>query len=206
MKSVLISVKPKYCELIASGQKTVEVRKSKPKLETPFKCYIYCTKEKDYTELLWTGKNQIIGKFADKSNCKVIGEFVCDKIYHYSSSYGRGKAVEDLMDISDEEMERQSCLSQQKLNQYENSGNNHRWGLLGWHISNLKIYDKPKELREFYNICPEWEKERITNKCHKCPYLFKNDSDMCYQCSIEGEKHIKRPPQSWCYVEELEVK
>ena len=43
MKSVLISIQPKWCELIASGKKTVEVRKTKPKLETPFKCYIYCT-------------------------------------------------------------------------------------------------------------------------------------------------------------------
>lgn len=46
MKSVMISIKPKYCELIASGKKTVEVRKTRPKIETPFKCYIYCTKEK----------------------------------------------------------------------------------------------------------------------------------------------------------------
>ena len=47
MKSVLISIKPKWCELIANGKKTVEVRKSRPKIETPFKCYIYCTKIKN---------------------------------------------------------------------------------------------------------------------------------------------------------------
>lgn len=46
MKEVLISIQPKWCELIANGTKTVEVRKTKPKLNTPFKCYIYCTKEK----------------------------------------------------------------------------------------------------------------------------------------------------------------
>lgn len=45
-KSVLISINPKWCELIASGKKTVEVRKTRPKLETPFKCYIYCTNTK----------------------------------------------------------------------------------------------------------------------------------------------------------------
>lgn len=43
MKSVLISIKPKWCELIANGKKTLEVRKTRPKLEVPFKCYIYCT-------------------------------------------------------------------------------------------------------------------------------------------------------------------
>ena len=47
-KAVLISIKPKWCELIASGKKTVEVRKTNPKLDTPFKCYIYCTKAKDF--------------------------------------------------------------------------------------------------------------------------------------------------------------
>lgn len=44
MKSVMLSIKPKYCELIASGRKTIEVRKTKPKVETPFKCYIYQSK------------------------------------------------------------------------------------------------------------------------------------------------------------------
>ena len=41
MKSVFLSIQPKWCELIESGRKTIEVRKTKPKIETPFKCYIY---------------------------------------------------------------------------------------------------------------------------------------------------------------------
>ena len=43
MKAVLISIRPKWVEKIVSGEKTLEVRKTRPKLETPFKCYIYCT-------------------------------------------------------------------------------------------------------------------------------------------------------------------
>ncbi len=40
-KSVLISIKPKWCELIASGKKTVEVRKTKPAIKTPQSwCYV----------------------------------------------------------------------------------------------------------------------------------------------------------------------
>lgn len=49
-KAVLISIRPKWCERIASGEKTIEVQKTRPKLETPFKCYIYETRgfvEKD---------------------------------------------------------------------------------------------------------------------------------------------------------------
>ena len=41
-----MSIQPKWCELIASGKKTIEVRKTKPKFETPFKVYIYCTNNK----------------------------------------------------------------------------------------------------------------------------------------------------------------
>ena len=43
-RAVLISIKPEWCSLIATGNKTVEIRKSIPKLDTPFKCYIYCAK------------------------------------------------------------------------------------------------------------------------------------------------------------------
>ena len=41
--AVLISIRPKWCEKIISGEKTIEVRKARPKLATPFKCHIYCT-------------------------------------------------------------------------------------------------------------------------------------------------------------------
>ena len=44
MKSILQSIRPQYCELIAAGKKTIEVRKTRPKLDVPFKAYIYCTK------------------------------------------------------------------------------------------------------------------------------------------------------------------
>ncbi len=63
-KAVLISINPEWCELIASGEKTIELRKTKPKLKPPFKCYIYMTKDK---------KQQY-------GSGKVIGEFVCDCI------------------------------------------------------------------------------------------------------------------------------
>ena len=105
MKSVLISIQPKWCELIASGKKTVEVRKTKPKLETPFKVYIYCTKAIQHFSLgggmyatndtlyrLPTGEVKFgdgfellgswVGEYDENNffNGKVIGEFVCDEV------------------------------------------------------------------------------------------------------------------------------
>ena len=65
-KSVLISIQPEYCQLIADGYKIAEVRKNFPKLETPFKVYIYCTNGKGYSPDIEKGK--------------VIGEFLCEFI------------------------------------------------------------------------------------------------------------------------------
>lgn len=45
-KAVMLSIRPKWCEKICRGEKTVEVRKTRPKLNTPFRVYIYCTRDK----------------------------------------------------------------------------------------------------------------------------------------------------------------
>ena len=184
---VIISIQPKWCELIASGKKTVEVRKTKPKLQTPFKCYIYCTNGK---EKLWVLKEteraftpaKIASICAAKdvggtyqANGKVIGEFVCDRA-DYVRNYG------DAVDSYDCKA---SCLTAAEIIDYAKDKNGNFIYTYGWHISNLIIYDKPKELSEFV-------------KFEKCPYTGMVD------CSKWSEHHcLKRPPQSWCYVEEM---
>lgn len=165
-KAVLLSIQPKWCELIASGKKTIEVRKTKPKLPTPFKCYIHQTKR--------TWFYNIYSQIADWQG-KVIGEFVCDRIECFSVPYPafQGKMRQDILETS--------CLIYEQLHRYARGD-----ALYAWHISDLKIYDKPKELCEFSkpNIC------RRGRQKHQCIG--------CWDCEI------KRPPQSWCYVERLE--
>lgn len=161
MKSVLISIKQKWCELIASGIKTIEVRKTKPTIDTPFKCYIYKTT---------TGK--------------VIGEFVCDRVQSYECEFTDDGCYEEISSVFvDDEGDEfayiewsnegdlpyentnlytESCVRYDELKKYIGLGFKKNYG---WHISDLKIYDKPKELSEF---------------------------------------GLKRPPQSWCYVEEAQ--
>lgn len=146
MKSVLISIRPKWCEKIASGEKTIEVRKTRPKLETPFKCYIYCTNTRPY--LVWgdvfrgswvTEFTHLSGysrKEADKIwdvfNGKVIGEFVCDEIIVAPCGQYCNIPIN------------KACLDALKLMDYADEKT-----IYGWHISNLEIYDTPKELSEF---------------------------------------------------------
>lgn len=181
MKAVLISIKPKWCELIASGIKTVEIRKNRPKIETPFKVYIYQTK------FPWV--YDTYSKIANWQQ-KVIGEFICDNIIDiYKKSGSRFWGLE--------KYEKDSCLTAKEIGVYGN-GND----LYGWHISGLKIYNTPKDLCDFYTICPEWEKEEFTAKCYDCENYYENYDECFADCAIEGEKRIVRPPQSWCYADE----
>lgn len=135
-KAILISIRPEWCELIADGKKTIEVRKNRPRLETPFKVYIYCTKERNSYETLWTCG--VIGKFSDKANGRIIGEFVCDNIERFDVPF---PAYQNELDkrIMD-----RSCLKYSQLHRY--AGHN---CLYSWNISNLVVYETPKELSEF---------------------------------------------------------
>lgn len=188
MKAVLISIQPKWCELIASGEKTVEVRKTKPKLETPFKCYIYCTQGK-FADL------GVIGNEIYQKRGKVIGEFVCDKIdtYFYDEHIGyptpQYEGDESFYDcgkgywITCADLDK-TCLTEEELLGYGKAGS-----LVGWHISDLVIYDKPRELSEFIHT-----KEHVNKIMNSVAH---------WECGIDDEvaRKITRPPQSWCYVE-----
>lgn len=189
MKSVLISIQPKWCELIANGEKTIEVRKTRPKLETPFKCYIYCTKAKnkwslcDYEGAYQNSEGEIV--YAQQ---RIIGDFVCDKVEKFAVGSLRSDDIEKL-----------ACLSYAEMINYfykpeELDGNTSKFGY-GWHISDLKIYDTPKELNEFESPCS------YKGTCYYCARA-KFESDGTFLCNTE----INRAPQSWCYVEELKEK
>ena len=184
MKSVLISIRPKWCEKIASGQKTIEVRKSAPK-EVPFKAYIYETKGE--TETPWVDED---GHFIYKGRGQVVGEFVCDKVIRTCGWRLRGDTQKCAKRTTDEEtFPELACLTIDEIVKYAGSENRE---VCGWHISDLKIYDKPKELSEFCIPCK-------TN-CENCK------KPLFYDCWKEKGKIkvITRPPQSWQYVEELE--
>lgn len=182
MKSVLISIRPKWCELIANGKKTIEVRKRKPKLKTPFKCYIYETKSK--TEIPTFIDEE--GHAIYKGRGQVIGDFVCDTIYHFvQAGAGIMFADENFNLLTPQQARKTTCLNDIDIDDYLDNKDGY-----GWHISDLKIYNKPKELLEFIKPC---ENDLY---CEECA-MFRNFEDKCGNSALQ----IKRPPQSWCYVE-----
>ena len=178
MKAVMISIKPQWVHKILSGEKTVEVRKTAPKFKTPFKCYIYCTlsgSNELFREILngdvaeWNRE-----KWADRKG-NIVAEFVCDNIRVFDVPY---PAFQKEMDKSILE---QSCLTYYQLHRYA-----YHDKLYGWHISDLKVYEEPKKLTEYYG------------KCDK-PTMF--DCSFCHEFGTKSCKQMTRPPQSWCYVE-----
>ena len=179
-KAVMLSIRPKWVEKIANSEKTIEVRKTRPKMNTPFKCYIYCTLPK-YPHEDFIATNYPSPQFYGGG--KVIGEFTCDQIYEIRkrgipenfdycylslNEWGNDDIETEIRAIS------ASCVSKEELNAYGSKAPL----LYGWHISNLRIYDTPRELSEFTGL-------RDT-RFGAAPY------------------DIKRAPQSWCYVEVIE--
>lgn len=187
MKNVLISIKPEWVAKILNGDKTIEIRKTRPKCELPCKVYIYCTKEKSYLDRLVQNHNgfyytvrELVDFDADEygtyyniagKNGEIVAEFTLKRV--------------DTIEICDPDilingkqcsqphLEQSSRLKIDKIMNYIGYGDDHDgWGRdwdkgYAWHIDDLKIYDESRELCEF--IC---------------------------------RKPLKRPPQSWCYVEE----
>lgn len=148
--AVMLSIRPEWCYMIAEGKKTIEIRKSRPSMLLPFKCYIYQCKPKR-------------GDWNERDG-HVIGEFVCDKLI----------PIEVIGDAIQHYLYYGICNSCVPYDDIVSYIGNKRTGY-GWNITNLVIYDKPKEITDFYTE---------SNSTHDCPMFAK----------------MKRPPQSWCYV------
>lgn len=145
MKSVLISIRPEWCAKIASGEKTIEVRRTRPKLEPPFLVCIYCTSVKALPLKQYVKLHTQTGGAIDEWSGKVFASFVCDAICEIDCS----AAIPP-------ELGKQACLPLADIHEYIGAKG------FGWHISKKQIYDEPCEL---------------------------------------AEAGLKRPPQSWGYVE-----
>lgn len=164
MNNILISIKPQWCNLILNGRKTLEIRKSKPNLTTPFRCYIYCSEKNAQNPHHILEIHNSDGKII-KANGKVIGEFICDYIKEYSTELyeSDGEYYENIREVwqseddsSEEEYRiiasndngnlnhneilQKSCLSLDELKKYVGLGDSH---FFSWHISDFKLYDKP---------------------------------------------------------------
>ena len=179
MKAIMISIQPQWVSKILNKEKLVEIRKTMPKCKLPCKVYIYCTmpnkqenRKPHSWEVVWLKR--------------VVAEFTLNKV--------------DTIEICDPCVLRNgeqqdwhwfksnACLDSKEIMSYIGYGDDHDgWGNeyakgYAWHIDDLKIYDKPKELSEFSSILKRMKGKESRFSSHL----------------------LQRPPMNWCYVEELE--
>jgi predicted transcriptional regulator len=197
----MTSVSPYLCEKITNGQCKMLVRKSAPK-ETPFKAYIYCCKDNaKEIVLLKDYKNRF--SFGDYRKADghfygvVIGEFICDKVEVLFNTNGNPENY--MTDILPTVLQK-TALSFKEFQDYVGSRSDKN-NIYGWHISDLKIYDKPKELSEFKT--PPCEKPE--KACGNCQYRVVINTPDMYEvdCFVANGREISRPPRSYMYVEEI---
>lgn len=170
-KSILISIKPRFVADILNGHKTIEIRKTMPKCDLPIEVYIYCTKEK-----------------GSHYNCRLLRKY-CDKYmidtidYPTPKPYLNGKVVakftlnkvEKIEEALVGDIRKNACLSEKELLDYlfNKTG-------FAWHIDNLVVFDKPKELFNF-------EHEKVVEDY--------------FRGTARKLVLLTKAPQSWCYVE-----
>lgn len=181
MKSVYRSIKPYWLYLILIGKKTIEVGKTYPKAEDWNKeVFLHCSKDMKSFKRIPEKDREWMRKYLGKVACR----FVCDDIDKIAVFNDLLYCVKN----SQANKLSQMCLTIEKIKAYlggKNLGYN-------WHISNLVIYDEPKELSEF---------KKINRECWYADLgLAKRD---CPECK-NADCFLKRPPQSWCYVERSE--
>lgn len=207
MRSILISIKPQWVEKILSSEKTIEIRKTMPKCKLPCKVYIYCSKGQelwgDGTGETWYGIDenedmQLVHELNPtlaRLDGKVVAEFTLKEIRCW-----RPKGMLYGNEI------KKTCLTMPQLIKYAETNKEHCYA---WSIDNLKIYDKPFPVRAFTR-CDYYDSryEGCCDNCHHAhisyPEWVETREDL-YDCEITATccNHLKKAPQSWCYVEEL---
>ena len=205
MRAIMKSVSPRICKKVVNGDCTILVSKTVPKCEVPFKGYVCCTSAKPY---LYREANPPFELFLDSElyegegyddrlfSGKVIGEFVCDKIIEWQYDRGHQYYVDYPNDCTSyfPYLKCHSEATGLKCSEIEKLGKGKP--LYGLHISDLKIYDKPKELSEFERPCT------YKGICYSCERFRPNGIPLPAPYGF-CETKITHVPSNWCYVEEL---
>ena len=186
-KAILLSIKPKYVVDILNGKKTIEIRKTMPKCDLPIDVYIYCTKGKPRAILtdkgcvlankLAVGGNSIYksgysldGQVVAKFTLRKVEEITNQHWFHgrtfYTKTFGAYKLIQ------------KSCLSDKELSTYLKGKNGY-----AYHIEDLVIFDKPKELSEF-------------KRKYYLQYAGMSKNTIHYEL-----EPMTKAPQSYCFVE-----
>jgi predicted transcriptional regulator len=199
MREIMISIQPQFVEKILNKEKTIEIRKTMPKCELPCKVYIYCTKHNNYKNSLYlTDDDKYDVDYyvpSDENfilNGKVVAEFTLNKVKEYGYVYSPAMLMQGYYTKKGKELDySKTCLKLHEIEKYADDGHTLPKPIYAWHIDNLKIYDKPKELSGFLR----WNRTEENSPCANVKALYPTDCKKCMECKLT------KPPKSWCYVQ-----
>ena len=191
MKAIILGCSPQECNRILNGDQSLLIRKIKLKDDLPIDVYIYCTKGKPYLYRVDDDNRFELSNKArpleeeyvkdyNASNGKVVAKFTLNKVERFDTRLGHPKLYIGAC-ISDT-----WCL--------ENNYHDKDYNAYAWHIDNLEIFDKSKELNEFKAYCDEDFCHCYYGKCPKCSHLVYEDENLC-------DKKLTHAPKTWCYCE-----
>ena len=196
-KAILMSIRPKWVAKILNGEKTIEIRKKFP-IDYVGWVYIYNTKttKEGVLKLAYIGNKLEFVLSYDKTSKyqgKVVARFWCDKVEQVF--WHNPRKDEHIPYLKSCNLLKCACLCQDEFEEYV--GDNESYAI---HITNLEIFDKPKEIKEFKRV--KWNKCGVKDKnglyqCHKCPHAIHYGhgfGDCGYDLPLKA-------PQSWCYIE-----
>ena len=197
-RAILMSIQPQWIEKILNREKLIEIRKTMPKCELPIVVYLYCTKAKLF----------LYGYYGESDDAEGFG---------YATSYC---PTEDINVLDRTENLNGKVVAKFTLNETEKHFNAKYFGFnpkflndcqlankdidnyvgidktfYAWYIDNLEIFDKPKELSEFVNSRALSYDDWLYGI-----YNGHKGSRNNYNSYLNVFR-IKRPPQSWQYVE-----
>lgn len=198
MKALLISIKPKWVSKILNGEKTIEVRKTMPKCDLPIDVYIYCTTTGKvlYEQFEKCVDGKIVGIHwnTDENeggfygfNGRVVAKFTLNKVGEFDSNSFQDVAMKTVVLDTKTLKTTSSCLSYNEINNYLKGKKGY-----AWHISNLIIFDRPRELGEF--------KHYNKPSCDSCPFQYSIECD--YHREVECDDiPLTKAPQSYQFIE-----
>lgn len=216
MKAILMSVHAKWCAKIMNGDKTIEVRKGTALYKAIQKLideygfaefYVYCTKGK---RPLWKDLMCLCGdekyKYNDKYNLSDIDSAYNEELLNGKVIFKfRCYKVEEIRPC-DTELLKQSCLTKSELINYlcVPKAILLRTGC-AIHISDLEIFDKPKELSEFKKYNDIDLHNHICLNCSHSHHYFDESGtpiiESCCDLQRCNRNHLTKAPQSWQWIE-----
>ena len=208
MKAMILVLSPEECAKLMNGDLSVLVRKKFPK-DYVGPVFVYCKKDKkmellkgpalyEKEEIPFIAQGGLLN-IDDFLNGKVIASFLCDKVgeIYFGASALESKRIVDWICNDIFSFEKEACLTQEDLDKYLGNVKHSPQGY-AIHITNLEIFDKPKELKDFYKFGLKKEQERLYSALQAMAgyYSFRNEF-----AELKSKYQLTCAPSNFCYVE-----